>query len=110
MKIYINKYLAVKVPPYIVELAENNPDGEEALMLKELKNGSEELSKCDSKLLDVVRNSPMYCENKVLDTISRLENYPTDFSCYLTIKESRAATDIKKRFIEILKEELLRNS
>lgn len=107
MKIYINKYLAVKVPPYIVELAENNPDGEEALMLKELKNGSEELSKCDSKLLDVVRNSPMYCENKVIETINRLENYPTDLSCYLTIKESKVATDIKNSFIEILKEGLL---
>ena len=45
--------------------------------------------------------------DKIEKVIKRLENYPTDMSCYLKVEESRAATHIKNRFIEILKEELL---
>ena len=43
----------------------------------------------------------------IKQTIERLENYPTCMSCYLNIDESIAATHLKERFIEILKEELL---
>ena len=46
-------------------------------------------------------------EERIREVINRLKNYPTCASCYLNIEESRAATGLKKRFIEILKEELL---
>ncbi len=39
--------------------------------------------------------------------IERLENYPTDMSVYLKQEESVAATGVKNKFIEILKEGLL---
>lgn len=46
-------------------------------------------------------------EGRIQEVIERLENYPTCMSCYLNIEESIAATWLKERFIEILKEELL---
>lgn len=45
-------------------------------------------------------------KQNVQNTIQRLEKYPTDLSCYVSKEESIAATRIKKKFIEILKEEL----
>ena len=46
------------------------------------------------------------CENKIKDLIERLENYPTCMSCYLKSEESIAATELKNKFIQIIKEEL----
>lgn len=43
----------------------------------------------------------------IAKTVKRLENYPTDMSCFNTREESEAATNLKNRFIAILKEELL---
>ncbi len=45
--------------------------------------------------------------NQIEEVIERLENYPCSMSCYLTTEEMFAARNIKERFIEILKEELL---
>lgn len=45
--------------------------------------------------------------NLIKEVIERLENYPTCMSCYLKQEEAKAATGIKNKFIEILKEELL---
>ena len=46
-------------------------------------------------------------EERIREVINRLENYPTCISCYLNIEESIAATWLKERFVEILREELL---
>lgn len=46
-------------------------------------------------------------DNQFKEVIERLENYPCCMSCYLSKEEMLAARDIKERFIEILKEELL---
>ncbi|ASU03308.1 hypothetical protein [Pseudoalteromonas phage J2-1] len=46
-------------------------------------------------------------DNQLEEVIGRLENYPCCMSCYLTKEEMFAARNIKERFIEILKEELL---
>jgi len=43
----------------------------------------------------------------IKQTIERLENYPCDMSCYLTQDEVNSAKGVKRRFIEILKGELL---
>ncbi len=48
-----------------------------------------------------------HIEAKIEEVIERLENYPCCMSCYLTKGEMFAARNIKERFIEILKEELL---
>lgn len=44
-------------------------------------------------------------EEKLQDVITRLENYPTDMSCYLMVEESIAAAHLKKQFIKILRGE-----
>ena len=46
-------------------------------------------------------------EERIGEVINRLENYPTCASCYIKLEESKVATGLKERFIEILKEELL---
>ena len=46
-------------------------------------------------------------EERIREVINRLENYPTCASCYIKLEESKVATGLKERFIEILKEELL---
>ena len=46
-------------------------------------------------------------DNQLKEVIERLENYPCCMSCYLHKEEMIAARNIKERFIEILREELL---
>ena len=46
-------------------------------------------------------------DDQLKEVIERLENYPCGMSCYLKKEEMLAARNIKERFIEILKEELL---
>ena len=46
-------------------------------------------------------------EERIREVINRLENYPTCASCYIKLEESKVATGLKERFIEILEEELL---
>ena len=46
-------------------------------------------------------------EERIREVIDHLENYPTCMSCYLNMDESIAATRLKDRFVEILREELL---
>ena len=43
----------------------------------------------------------------IAKTISRLENYPTDMSCWGNADQCFASNCIKEKFIKILKEELL---
>lgn len=44
---------------------------------------------------------------RIQDVTSRLEKYPTCASCYVTIEESTAASKLKVRMMEILREGLL---
>lgn len=48
-----------------------------------------------------------YQQGEIQEVIERLESYPTCMSCYLKKEESIAATELKDKFTEILKEGLL---
>ena len=59
------------------------------------------------KRIDYLWSKSWIDETTILEVIERLENYPTCMSCYLKVEEFKAAADIKHKFIEILKKELL---
>ena len=46
-------------------------------------------------------------EERVEETIERLQRYPTCASCYVTVEESVVASEIKARMVKLLREGLL---
>lgn len=106
-EIHVGKYLVVKIPDEIVIAAENDPSGEEAKVTRELEQQVENLSDIKFEMTSLVCSSTTFYEDKVENTIKRLENYPCCMSCYLKREEMLAARDMKDNLIRILKEELL---
>lgn len=105
--IKVNDYLVIKVPDEVAEVAKNDPLSDEREMIKSLESCVQQLRAKPQEINKIVCNLPAHSKDKVKSTIKRLENYPTDISCFNTIEESEAATNLKNRFIAILKEELL---
>ena len=106
-EIRVGKYLVVKIPDEVVIAAENDPSGEEAKVIRELEQQVENLSDVAIEMANLVCSSASSIEDKVENTIKRLENYPCCMSCYLKREEMIAARDMKDNLIRILKEELL---
>lgn len=66
-------------------------------------NDGQVIEVCDAESYVALDEGMLVSQRKIKSVLDRLENYPTDLSCYVTLQEIVAATRVKGSLLRILK-------